>query len=33
VARAIMDAYFGSKLADAAQNGKQAADEDSFPLD
>ena len=33
VARAIMEAYFGSKLAGAEQSGGQTADEDSFPLD
>lgn len=33
VARAIMEAYFGSRPAGTAQSGGRAADEDSFPLD
>jgi len=33
VARAIMEAYFGSKPAGAVQSGRQTVDEDTFPLD
>jgi len=33
VARAIMEAYFGSKLGKAAESGGQTADQDSFSLD
>jgi len=33
VARAIMEAYFGSRLTGATQSGGQTADDDSLPLD